>query len=743
MSSLNDWEKLQVTRDEVNKIGEALKQKEFRQLLVDYCEEISDPENRKLYEKEITELEKERGVDITFINPEPCYVIKTSSDGTTKTFINIATNEKVEKPSSKPSTNENGQRGLVWSLPHTLTPPRRDADKKGSMCHVYDVVFHPDALHLAKRNDAFRQLVNDTAIDAVQQAFNVKLDRTNLKFPKLSYKGLAKSAVIRKKLDNFDITSIEPSPIDSIYPPMPDESKSKPQVVEPCEKPVDMYTIPKFKIVQRREIEFQEMTNDVDAKMNLTIPHQLTVTIDLPLLNTTQDANLDVTNKKITLISEKPAKYKAEIVLPYEVDEEKGTAKFDKAKRQLIITLPVIRSKSIKITDFLREDSGIESDQPMSGKEKQDNSDESESSNESPLISTIDEEDDDVCANATDNNENGKNDNNNILRAFLDPNIEYVLPNFTFNQIDDIIAFTLHVKNVDASTIVIDRRDLLNIAHIKFSSIGSGFFPIHYSFCVKFPSQYTSIFREITAEAWDNNVIFQFELNNYEFSSYEVGIDDKNLTNYDIAERLIGRQGMTSQGKEIEDDSLCIEVRSDKEENELVIEVKKDSKKSQETSNDDEISEDVFDDKQSIMDGTKRQTKKAMRKRAKKPRSMSESYCDQLKVINELEYPKMEKSTDESKNRIKSKARSLSESSDEDHMNENGDMSVQNHHKYKSILKTRNSYSECNESSIDEHSKSLYSISADFGICESHDSLSESCKKQVRFSDIIKRQLFR
>lgn len=439
---------------------------------------------------------------------------------------------------------------------------------------------------------------------------------------------------------------------------------------------------------------------------------------------------MDVTNKKITLISETPAKYKVEIVLPYEVDEEKGTAKFDKAKRQLIITLPVARSKNMRIADFLREDSGIESDQPMSGKEKQDNSDESESSIESPLISPID----DVNAD----NESGKNDNN-VLKEFFDPNIEYVLPNFTFNQIDDIIAFTLHVKNVDATTIVIDRRDLLNIAHIKFSSIGSGFFPIHYSFCVKFPSQYTSIFREITAEAWDNNVIFQFELNNYEFSSYEVGIDGKNLTNYDIAERLIGRQAMTSQGKEIEDESLCIEVRSDKEESELVIEVKKDFKKSQETSNDDEISEDVFDDQQSIMDGTKRQTKKAMRKRAKKARSMSESYCDQLKVINELEYPKME--NDESKNRIKN--RSLSESSDEDHMNENGDMSVQNHHKYKSILKTRNWYSECNESSVDEQSKSLYSISADFGICESHDSLSESCKKQVRFSDIIKRQLFR
>lgn len=711
--STKDWDKLNVTRDEVEKIGEALKQKEFRQLLIDYCEEISDPENRKLYEKEITELENQRGVDITFITPEPGYVIKTSSDGTTKTFINIASSDKVNKPTSKPST-ENGQRGLVWSLPHTLAPPRRDADKKGAKCHVYDVVFHPDAFHLAKRNNAFRQLVNDTAINAVQQAFNVQLDRTNLKFPKISYKGLARPAVVRKKIDNFDMSTVEASPIDSIYPPLPTEKVT--QVVRNDEAPADVYAMPKYKIVQRRELEMQELTNELDAKMNLTIPHELAVTIDLPLLTTTNDANLDVTSRKITLCSEKPAKYKLEIALPYEVDEEKGTAKFDKSKRQLLITLPVIRHKTSKIIDFFREDSGIESDQP--GKDKLD-----DESDESPVISTIEEE-------------------NNDTKPFLDANIEYVLPNFTFNQIDDIIAFTLHVKNVDASSIVIDRKDLLNIAHIKFSSIGAGFFPIHYSFCVKFPSQLTSIFREITAEAWDNNVIFQFELNNYDFEAYEAGVDDRNLINYDIAERLIGRQAMTSQGKEIEDDSLCIEVRSDKEENEVVIEVKQ--KKSQETSNDDD-EEDVFDDQQSIIENAKRQTKKSMKKRAKKARSMSESYCDQLKVISELEYPSAtEKSRNENeKNRMKGKIRSVSESSDEEHMNDAGDLSAQNHHKYKSILKTRNAYSECAESSVDEQSKSLYSISTDFGICESHDSLSESCKKQVRFSDIIKRQLFR
>lgn len=112
--SFKEWDQLNVSKAEIDRIGEALKKEEFRKMLVDYCEEISDPENRKLYEKEITQLERERGVDITFINPEPGYVIKTSSDGKTKTFINISTSDKIEKPSSTSITNPQGQRGLNW-----------------------------------------------------------------------------------------------------------------------------------------------------------------------------------------------------------------------------------------------------------------------------------------------------------------------------------------------------------------------------------------------------------------------------------------------------------------------------------------------------------------------------------------------------------------------------------------------------------------------------------------------------
>ena len=167
-----DWEDLEVTRKELKDLTECLKKEEFRQLLIEYAEEVNKPENKKIYQEEITQLEKERGVDVTFVNPQPGYVIKTSVDGEKKCFLNISQSEIVEKPSSKPS-QDGGHRGLQWSIPYTLTPPRDDLDKKHVRCLVFDVVFHPDTLYLASKNNQFREIVNNTAMDGVENNFKV------------------------------------------------------------------------------------------------------------------------------------------------------------------------------------------------------------------------------------------------------------------------------------------------------------------------------------------------------------------------------------------------------------------------------------------------------------------------------------------------------------------------------------------------------------------------------------------
>lgn len=167
-----DWEDFDVSREELKNITDCLKKEEFRKLLIEYAQEVTDPDNRKIYEREITQLEKERGVDVTFVNPEPGYVIKTSVDGDRKCFLNISKNDIVERPTSQPSY-EQGHRGLQWSIPYTLIPPRYDLDKKNVPCMVFDVVFHPDTIYLASKNARFREIVNNTAMDGVESNFKV------------------------------------------------------------------------------------------------------------------------------------------------------------------------------------------------------------------------------------------------------------------------------------------------------------------------------------------------------------------------------------------------------------------------------------------------------------------------------------------------------------------------------------------------------------------------------------------
>lgn len=284
--SVNEWDKLDITADEVNKIEKALKNEEFRKLLVEYCQEISDPVNRKKYEEEIKQMENERGFDVTFIHPNPGYVIKTSANGQTKTFINIASNEKIDKPEKETSINSKGEKGSNWSIPYSLSPPRPDQDNRGALCHVYDAIFNPMVLELASKNSAFRDLVNNTALNAVEEAFKVELDKTNLKFPKLKYKGVAKPAVIRKKGENPP-TEFEPSPIDQYYPPLKQENQSirRKKAVELETHPVNKYATPKYKIVERHSVE---LNNEADMKTDLDKPKEIAVTIDLPLLNSTQ-----------------------------------------------------------------------------------------------------------------------------------------------------------------------------------------------------------------------------------------------------------------------------------------------------------------------------------------------------------------------------------------------------------------------------------------------------------------------
>ncbi|XP_062863886.1 protein kintoun [Trichomycterus rosablanca] len=338
---------LEMTTEEVERLSKALKDEKFREMLHEYAEEISNPENKRKYEEEIAQLEQERGMEVKFIHPKPHHVLKTSVDGKEKCFINICSNTLINKPTCVPRRAENGQVGQQWSLPYSLTPGRPDRDNKGKKCTIYDVVFHPDTLHIAGKDPRFMKLVNDTAVQGVEDAFNVKLDKANTKFLKMQYKGVPHAAVIRKPIPGH----CGNSPEDTFPIPYPEtvhnENPSLPTVPMQADpsttKDSSLPTQPNYTIKYRSMVDLQDYRSTRDSAPSPR-PKEIIITIDLPLLKSAADVDLDVTEKTLTLESRKPA-YKLELELSYPVDDDRGDAKFNKAKKQLTITLPVKPSK--------------------------------------------------------------------------------------------------------------------------------------------------------------------------------------------------------------------------------------------------------------------------------------------------------------------------------------------------------------------------------------------------------------
>jgi dynein assembly factor 2 len=190
---------LNLSNDELKRFSDAFKNEEFRKLFIEYAEEINDPKNRELYEQEIRTVEEQRGSDVTFVHPQPGYVLKTTINGKNKCFINIATNENVDKPSFTKTDVTTGQQGAHWSLPHCLAGPHEDIDNQSKSCTVYDVIFSPDTYRMAETNAKFMNMLEESALDSVENNYHCKLDRNNVKRLKMKFKGVPKPTIIRKK----------------------------------------------------------------------------------------------------------------------------------------------------------------------------------------------------------------------------------------------------------------------------------------------------------------------------------------------------------------------------------------------------------------------------------------------------------------------------------------------------------------------------------------------------------------
>lgn len=382
----------------------------------------------------------------------------------------------------------------------------------------------------------------------------MKLDRKNLKFPKINFKGITHPTVIRNPSKEPPKESLDLEP--EIYQKLMssyDESREKlnkqeekPQRVPPVttyykdkqhQSTDEKYVAPKFSIKHQFDVEMEDFTLSKDTKMNAAIPKKFVITIDLPLLKNANDATLDIHEQSLTLKSEKPAKYLLELPLPYPVNGDNGNAKFDAKYKKLIVTLPVIRPL-IPIDNIDRPDSGVDSDQssPLSVESKDD-----ENSSKIKLV----EEYENVCKNLAFDKVNDVIDKcedtalrtcnkTETIDAFMTPNVKYNLPPYSCNIYNNQLAITINVKNVNPDSIRHKILDNNAGIHILLTSIGAGFFSQYYSLCLKIGDNCIEP-ETLTIEPWDNNVVFSITVQDIEnLTQYFVGVDMEFMERKDL-----------------------------------------------------------------------------------------------------------------------------------------------------------------------------------------------------------------
>lgn len=273
----------------------------------------------------------------------------------------------------------------------------------------------------------------------------------------------------------------------------------------------------------------------------------------------------------------------------------------------------------------------------------------------------------------------------------IKPSVDYQLPAFTTELCDNIIAFTLDVKNVVQSSVELEHGS--HQAHLKFTSIGSGCFPQYFAFFVRLPAKSGAIVAA-QPEVWDNNIILQLELDNsvVQHMEYDAGLNADDLKSFTI--------GVPQKPKVFADATFSLAKLS-------------------------------LDDSDS--NHTESAKKQASKKAKDKIHSYSESNCDDFMNRSESKPPSLKINVPP---RTPLKQRAYSECSEK-----SVDESGQPKH-LKGILKRReSSVWSISESSFDENG--IIARSAEFTESCGEDNLLEHAKKSVRFDNNIRKFCFR
>jgi len=336
---------MKMTEAEAKRIEECMDKPEFMGLFRDYVKDISDPANMEEYDQYIRQLEDEGEIpeDEEVVRPDKGFCLKTKTvDVSGKVFVNICGTDACPPPSQEsgvarePGSTGDPGKGTHWSIPYIYTSCRMDQDKEGHPCHVYDILFHKKTIMIAEKDPRFRALVTQTALESLEEAG--KLHLKDPKTGKYDFKILSNMKYKGKVMRPHRLKK------DRKVAPKKEDKKPETKPAKKPEKPKEPEdpTKPKVTVVHRGEFEMHTLLQ-AHGKVGAPVssrPKQLVVRIDLPLMKSAADMDLETKGGFLEL--EVPGVYSLKHKLPFPVDEVNGDAKYNKTLKQLTVTLDVL-----------------------------------------------------------------------------------------------------------------------------------------------------------------------------------------------------------------------------------------------------------------------------------------------------------------------------------------------------------------------------------------------------------------
>eukprot|EP00741_Cyanophora_paradoxa_P006241 tig00000114_g6051.t1 len=304
--------------------------------------------------------------NMEIVEPQVGFCIKTKREDGTKVFANILHSPKIPAPADPSKCPSIDEESVQWRIPLSLGAPRPEKDKAGRECIAYDAVFNSKPVQDAMKGDKnLRAFLADLVIERIQQKHSEQLDR-RYKLPNLSYKGpekppphyiRAEKKALVEEIDEQDsggqgtsksggdaaaaaafaaaAAAARSHPSASFSQPAPSPSSAPPSAPPPSSAPE----------LPGRKSHFA--FPPAEKKKTTRTPHyelerpegerRVRVAIDLPLVDSAADIELDITGYSVSLSV--PDRYSLLVILPEKVDEDSGDASWDKAAHRLTVSL--------------------------------------------------------------------------------------------------------------------------------------------------------------------------------------------------------------------------------------------------------------------------------------------------------------------------------------------------------------------------------------------------------------------